>query len=85
MGPTYFLMIHMQQLIRAIVLVGEIPNEFVKTFLCVKISPYDFILLPDKWQPIEIKKVGDKREKDKYEQAGYKVKVTLYYIGILAA
>jgi len=51
----------------------------------VKISPYDFILLPDKWLPIEIKKVGDKREKDKYEQAGYKVKVTLYYIGILAA
>ena len=66
MGPTYFLMVHMQQLIRSIVLIGDIPNEYVSTFLCVKVSPFDFILLPDKWLPLDIKKDDQNKTTDKY-------------------
>jgi len=66
------------------VLIGDIPNEYIWQFLCVKISPFDYIFLPDDWLPgVDLKNENDKT-KDKFEQSGYKVKISLYYIGIQA-
>ena len=35
LGPTYFIMVHMQQLLRAIVLVGKHKNMYMVEFLQV--------------------------------------------------
>jgi len=51
LGPTYFLVVHMHQLLRSMVLVGNHSNHYITDFLCVRISPFDFILLPDNLLP----------------------------------
>ena len=65
-------------------LIGDLPIEFIRQFLCVKISPFDFIFLPDNWLPGVNLKKDHSLSKDKFEQSGYKVKVALYFIGIQA-
>ena len=66
-------------------LIGDLPNEYIRQFLCVKISPFDFIFLPDSWLPGVNLKKANSHSKDKFEQSGYKVKVALYFLGIQAA
>jgi len=70
----------MYQLIRSIELIGYYQNWFIVDFLCIWVSPFDFILLPDNWLPGYDK---TKTQKDWFGKAGYKVKVSLFFIGIL--
>ena len=50
----------------------------------MKMSPFDFILLPADLMPgVDID--GNSKEKNKFDQSGYEIKVSIYLIGILAA
>ena len=46
MGPTFFIFVHQQQLLRAIVLIGSQPNEYVVSLLRTGFNPLTFIILP---------------------------------------
>ena len=64
-------------------LIGEHENQNMISFLRVRMSPFDFILLPDKLLPgIDIKGESKKHTND-FNQAGFKIKKTLYLQGTL--
>ena len=48
-------------------------------------SPFDFIMIPNKFLPDKITKLKSKRKKDqdKYDQAGYKIKNGFYALGAI--
>lgn len=56
----------MQQLLRALVLVGQHTNMYMIEFLQVRFNPLEMIMIPDDWIPdIDFKKrqLEDKKEK----------------------
>ena len=41
LGPTFFILLHMQQLLRAISLIGHFNNTYIQQYLRIKMSPFD--------------------------------------------
>ena len=65
-------------------LVGSIENENIVKFIWVRMSPFDFILLPDNLLPgVEIG-AWNKQIQGEFNEAGYKIKKSAYLEGILA-
>ena len=89
LGPTYFIMIHMQQLLRALVLVGQHSNMYMVEFLQVRFNPLEMIMIPDSWIPdIDFQKrhleaAKEKKPQSVFQKSGFKIQITLMLIGVL--
>jgi len=88
LGPTYFIMIHMQQLLWSLVLVGQHQNMYMIEFLQVQFNPLEILPIPDSWIPdIDFKKrsLEDKQQNTIFQKSGFKFKITLMLIAFLTA
>jgi len=72
----------MYQLLRSIQLIGYHQNKFIVEFLCIRVSLFDFLVLPEKVLPGYQK---TRKTKDRFAKSGYKIKVALFFMGILFA
>ena len=62
----------------------EYDNQYIMNFIRVRMSPFDFILIPDKLLPDKITKIKSKKKSsDKFDKAGFKIKVGIYAFGTI--
>ena len=60
-------------------------NQHILKFIRVWMSPFDFIMIPDKYLPSKMTQIWSKKrdDKTKYDQAGFKIKNSVFQQGAL--
>lgn len=81
LGPELFMLIHLQSILRALALIGHIPNKFIVKVLQTTINPYEMLIIPHKLVPkIHISSFDFEPifNDELYEQSGHEFQTSIY-------